>query len=492
MSGLNRLFRGSSKAVQPAMATDDVYPIHILDGIPAVSEHTPVVLMRFNEILDAHKMHQSLVRVLEREDWRKLSGRIRRDEKGQLQLRVPRPFTAERPAVRYTHETFDLDIGEHPLGKQLPKTTEEPSLQHSSYFGEFCWAPGAPGHLADYLRGDEPPIALRVTSFRDATLVAVSWSHVLTDAMGFANLVKAWCQTLAGRESEIAVVADPKVDAAAPIWEREPPVAEPYIWNAMMLTGLKFFWFVICFVWELVYWRNVGARTLFLPAPFIARLRKQAEQDVPEGAFISDGDILCVWLARLIVAVRQQSRPVTLLNVVDLRSRVPSVFEKDKIYLQNLSMPSITFLNSSSMLSGSLGALALEVRQSISLQTTEAQISAIYRISMPHVKSKGNAPLFGEPNAVLLPVSNWSKAKFLELIDFSPAVISTGTDSAVPQILSGKPIYMITSQVKQSPLIRNTAVIIAKDYAGNYWVNLYMAEGMFATVEKYVQGLARS
>jgi hypothetical protein len=360
----------------------------------------------------------------------------------------------------------------------LQKTTDD--------FQPFCWEPGAPGTLDDYLHCDDPPIGLRVTSFQNATLVAVSWSHALADAGGFQNLLTAWCQVLAGREEDVAPVFGARVDAATSIWEEEPPIKERYVWESKMLEGIKFLWFVLRLVWQMIWARKLTSRTLFLPASFMVKLREEGERELPEGSFISDGDLLCAWVARVFVQATAWTGPVALLNVVDIRGRLPSIFKPGGVYLQNLTMPSMTFLPASQALRGPLGSVASEVRRSISMQTTEAQIRAIYRRAIPYTKSKGRPPLFGEPNMLLIPISNWTKAKFVETVDFSHAIIRPGDQDAERRNPPGTMVYQITGQVKPMAMNRNTAVVIARDHSKNYWLNLYMTEALVGSVEEAV------
>ncbi|KAH8671645.1 hypothetical protein BX600DRAFT_459440 [Xylariales sp. PMI_506] len=490
-----RLFGSrQSAALPPDADTDDVYPVHVLDNMTGVKESCPIVLMRFNDVLDAEKLHASLVRVLELGDWKKAGGRFRKDAAGRLQLRVPKSFTAERPAVRFSRATFDIGIEEHPLARQLPRETAAPSLQLSpDHFGEFCMSPGGQaGELNDFLECDEPPMSLRVTTFSDATLVAVSWSHIVADAGAFKEIVAAWCQVLAGQEDQVAPVLGAREDAAVGLWEGEDPNPEEYMWQSKMLEGLRFLWFGLRFAWEILTMRKVTARTLFLPASFVAELRREAEGDLKDGTFISDGDILCAWLARLFVASRQWNGPVTVLNVVDIRGRAPSFFSKAGVYLQNLTMPSLTFLTSSELLSGPLGILASGVRHSIAQQVAESQIRAIYRKAIPYVKSKGRPPVFGHPTMLLVPVSNWTKSKFIESVDFSPAILRAGDVSPERRNPPGKMVYQITAQVKPQAMVRNTAVIIAKDHSGNYWVNLYLVEPSVGRVEEFVRNAVKA
>lgn len=54
------------------------YPLHPLDNLSGTRNIFVSWVMRFNDVLDADKLHQSLSRLLEMGDWRKLGGRIRR------------------------------------------------------------------------------------------------------------------------------------------------------------------------------------------------------------------------------------------------------------------------------------------------------------------------------------------------------------------------------------------------------------------------------
>lgn len=53
---------------------DDIYPLHALDNNPNWVNW----VMRFNDVLDAQRLNESLSRLLDIGDWRKLGGRIRR------------------------------------------------------------------------------------------------------------------------------------------------------------------------------------------------------------------------------------------------------------------------------------------------------------------------------------------------------------------------------------------------------------------------------
>lgn len=55
---------------------DYVYPVHPLDGT-SIQHIIYAGFMRFNDVLDAQKIHDALWKLLEIGDWKKLGGRFR-------------------------------------------------------------------------------------------------------------------------------------------------------------------------------------------------------------------------------------------------------------------------------------------------------------------------------------------------------------------------------------------------------------------------------
>lgn len=61
-----------------SQAEPDVYPVHMLDDSGTNRPLTLTWMFRFNDMLDAEKLRDSLTTLLEIGDWKKLSGRIKR------------------------------------------------------------------------------------------------------------------------------------------------------------------------------------------------------------------------------------------------------------------------------------------------------------------------------------------------------------------------------------------------------------------------------
>jgi hypothetical protein len=60
------------------VATDEVVPLHPFDDTKTLSEYTLVWTFRFDEVLDADKLGQTLSQLFQMEGWRKLGGRLRK------------------------------------------------------------------------------------------------------------------------------------------------------------------------------------------------------------------------------------------------------------------------------------------------------------------------------------------------------------------------------------------------------------------------------
>jgi hypothetical protein len=79
MAGLIRLLFGrwAKPAVPPIYPTDQVYPLHCFDDTVPNRHMVMCWTMRFEDVLNAEKLHGSLVKLLTIGDWRKLGGRLR-------------------------------------------------------------------------------------------------------------------------------------------------------------------------------------------------------------------------------------------------------------------------------------------------------------------------------------------------------------------------------------------------------------------------------
>lgn len=64
---------------KPSPRPHETYPVHFIDPTPILRDSIITYTFRYNCILEPAKLHDALTRLLKAEDWRKLSGRLRRN-----------------------------------------------------------------------------------------------------------------------------------------------------------------------------------------------------------------------------------------------------------------------------------------------------------------------------------------------------------------------------------------------------------------------------
>ncbi|KAJ4251543.1 hypothetical protein NW762_011533 [Fusarium torreyae] len=475
----------------PINPTDTVLPVYYFDDTPLLRNCVECWTLRFHDPLDAEMLRESLSRVLVRPGWRKLGGRIRMSKKEKLEIHVPEAFTPERPALGFHHDVFDVSIDEHPLASTLPQPTPgRLSLQAKrSEFASLGVPAGTPLSIGDYIKSDHPQLTLHVVSFTDATLVSLCWPHIAVDAMSLRDLGVAWSLVLAGRESGIPPMLsageDPMARAGYDL-----AFTKPHVLENQVIKGWRMWLFAIYYIFELLWWRTIESRAVFLPRKNVQKLRDQALASLTSTSspppFISEGDVVAAWLTVMVssaVFPKGTNRSFRVGNAYDLRGRAPSLFPDDKgAYVQNAVFPTWTSILARSMNSDdALGIVALAIRNSIIQQTTEAMIHAQARLTREFLEYSGIPPMYGDASAFTCHFTNWSKANFFEAVNFEPAIISKSSnrndakssarndewEPAAP----GHPVYYHIIGVSPNNMLSRNASIISRTPGGDYWIN---------------------
>ncbi|OAA61972.1 Chloramphenicol acetyltransferase-like domain protein [Niveomyces insectorum RCEF 264] len=480
----------------PSTESDDIYPVHMLDDTKTLRGIVVTWTLRFNDVLDANKLHASLARLLEIGDWKKLGGRLRLKDNDELEIHVPRPFTADRPAVFYTHQTLPVDIEDDPLAKTLPKATAAPSIQAGPQgFRAFAARDGAPETLEDFTGKDVPQLSLHITSFNDATLVALSWPHTLMDVMGQQALLRGWSLVLASREADVPPMLGAHEDAiCAAVDDAPAEKEEAFELGQKRLRGWSMLKFGVRFGLDLLWNRTVETRTIFLPKAAVAALRRQAQDDltVPEGStekpFVSEGDVLTAWALRAVASALPQPRPVTVLHALNARFRLASILRAPGVYVQNMAVAAFTFLSAETA-RGPLGPIALANRRHLLEQATEKQVLAFLRELQRESKagSDPGASVCGEADALLMPFTNWTKAGLFAAADFSPALVRAGETAASRSNPPGTMVFHHAQSMRQGPEVRNVVVVLGKDHGDNYWLTGILLPAAWAKIEEDIR-----
>jgi hypothetical protein len=414
-------------------------------------------------------------------------------EHGKLEVRVPSSFTAERPAFAYSHADIDTAIEDNAVASKLP----EPDGKVSTWlgpqnFGDFAVRNDAPMTIEDLLSGDTPQISVHITSFTNATLVGLSWPHTMMDVMGQQAFLHAWTLVLAGRESEIPPVLGAREDELCAIADAPAEKPEEYMHKSKQLKGFAMVQFGARFAWDMLTGPVPETRTICLPKKVVAALRQQAQSDLadPSGEketpFISDGDVLTAWTMRAVATSLPSPRPMTALHAMNARFRLPSLVNAQGVYLQNMLVPGFTFI-SPDVARGPMGPIALTNRQHLLEQATEPQVLASLREQ--RISGGPSTLLYSDANALLMPVTDWTKANLFKMADFSPAVVSAGETGQMRCNPPGTPVLHHAQTRRPNAGARLMVIILGKDWAENTWCTLTMStsawEKLLESVERF-------
>ncbi|SCV25266.1 uncharacterized protein FFB14_00159 [Fusarium fujikuroi] len=453
--------------------------------------------MRFNDVLNADKLHKSLAELLTVGDWKKLGGRltIGHNKRGALEVHVPTTYTNEQPAVSYSHQHYDISIEEHKVANMLPKATSRLSTFPGALGPrDFGIPPGAPTSLKDYTSRDVPMIGLHIVTFQDATTVTITWPHVLFDAVGFSHLIEAWSAVLAGHKERVPKVIGAKQDVLYDLGDVTQSEPQDAASEARILSGIAFILFVIRMLWVICTQPTVESRIICLPKDVVDRLHERALDDIKEensdvdDPWVSPSDAILAWLTRALVDPSQAPRPMSMTTPIDARTRLPKLQNVDGVYVQNMILGSFVNITPDD-LRRPLGKQALVSRRGLLQQLEEPNLVGILQLFRKRWDvGKTRAPIFAAPGSQLLVTNNRLKIDLFTAADFGPAVIQAGKDQQ-RKTRPGRPVHHYASSLNPGITMRNFVNIHTRDVDGHYWLSGFFTPRQWSRVEERFQEL---
>lgn len=410
--------------------------------------------------------------------------------RGRLAYHVPAEFNKDRPAIGFTHIRHDMAKADHPLASRLPRPSGVPAIVGDpDDFIDLTQGPGCPSTGDDYFYSDRPVLGLHVVSFTDATLVTLHWLHIACDALGFKALAESWSLMIQGRADEVLPLHGYDSD---PLLELGKNPAEKHLLADKRLTTAGTLQFGLRNAPDFTV-RAKENRMVYIPAPFVAKLRTETLRDLEaeaeasgsgsgsgEKPFVTEGDVLVAWWTRLSAShiPPDSDRTVTVQNAYSVRKVLQrDMLPPDGLYVSNC----IAFINlvlpARDVLRKPLSWLAGQMRAAINTQGTREQVDAYQGMVR-----EGMYPLpvfLGDGTMHHVSYSNWTKANLFQL-DFSAAAVT-------PRGAPCYPSYVQHSQLgMQFP---EGFLIMGKDNDGNYWMCGYRVKGSWAKIEKELERL---
>ena len=397
---------------------------------------------------------------------------------GRLEYHLPAEYTETRPAFIFTTDNYDVDIGEHPVGSQLPKQNHDQAFLSppGRFFAPLIRHPDSPKELADWLYSDRPQLHIHVVSFRDSTLITTSYVHTLFDAISRRSFWKAWSAVLNGREEEIPPMMPFDQDPLKTLGQDYPK--ERYHNFGLLLSGLSLIIFGLRYLWQLLFSRDVVDHTIRVPGNYVTNMREAAREElaetVPKGAevpFISEGDVVISWWMKTLTTALKPSpeRPILLMNVFNVWRLFAEWFPPGGAgFVGNSFFYSYTLLSSNKVIhDDSLAYTASKIRQSLMEHRTREQVQAMTAIQRESYKR--TAPVIGRTNNVFMACTNQQMSGNFH-VDFSGAVIKPGVPLAERAHALGQPSYVNDIEHARGYPTRNVVRILGKDAAGDWWL----------------------
>lgn len=315
-------------------------------------------------------------------------------------------------------------------------------------------------------------LGLRIISFNDATLVTLSFSHLLFDGLGGKAVMDAWSLVLHGRDQKIQDLQGVYEDPLATLGTRS---EVPYKHESRVIhLGQLVLFGARAFLQRIFFKPDLKDYVVCVPGSYVKKLRDNAIKSLDaaidpssEQPFLSDSDVLCAWWSKYIAScVPEQANETFVINtLLGLRPVLTPEFLRPGIpYVSNAVMMMPTFVTAAQLLTKPLGEMALAIRQTIVQLSTRTQVEARFSLDRAWQQRTGHPALYGDPWMRMIICTNWIKSKLYH-VDFSPALLDTKFSNSNTVCSTYNQLHAI---IKDFDLI--TGFAISKDANDNYWI----------------------
>lgn len=375
-----------------------------------------------------------------------------------------------------------MRMDDHPLASTLPRGNGKvATFPGPRAYNDLSLGPGVPRSLDDYINSDLPLFALHVITFTDGTLVNLIHSHMAADLIGLAYVIDAWTLVLAGKPELVPPFVGFREDGMKCLYESPPE--EEYVLSDKQLTGWRLPYFYLRLVLEAKYFHPLESKVVCVPKDVLEGIMVRCKSDlasknITDGSgkepFVSPGDALAAIYCRVMSHYKPSSN-VLIAMPLDCRTRAKNLFRQDAAYVQNSPTVIFFYCPADKARELSLGELALMCREAINTQATEAQMKAFTALAAASLRSTGASGLVGDKDMAFKLISNWLKGKFIDRMDFSPAIVKEARTSE-PGKRRGHPTYYHSADAESidSPLLIPLTAVMEIDHHADLWLSVVL------------------
>lgn len=403
---------------------------------------------------------------------------------------MPREFTGDFQPFTYKHvdcrdESFDDDEARC----QFPNLFSKSSVIYPIHpeYKDFMFEKDWPSNVDGYIARSLPQLGLRITSFKDVTLLAVTWPHTALDGASKRDLLQAWSLSLAGKVEKIKPALGAHDDIA---WKLAGGISKdelvPDVLKEKRLTGLDYYLFLFGVIWRTLWERDRNTKLFLLPRAVIQKWRDNG-LDAPSdlytgnGAFVTDGDFITAWQVKLTAASFPKSSCYSAIGCINARPFLTRFFEAGGVYLQNLFTLSFSPVSAIEA-AGSIAGIAAAIRRGLAEQLAGDQMIHHFRRHRHEIETgqgDGVKNIFCRSDEISVLCNNLSGLRIASSIDFGPAVLPSGDGTRA----SGAVVSHFYRQKKQSHFTQPLFVVMDQNEDG-YVIGCSASKKVWAMIER--------
>nr|GAT48154.1 predicted protein [Mycena chlorophos] len=353
---------------------------------------------------------------------------------GIWEFHVPHKFDETTPAVVFTSAEYDELYASptRPHIEHIRRSTESaPFVCELPNLDAYMRSPTCPSTTEAFLAPNTPLLRIHATTFNDLTFLGVTSTHILLDAVGTSELLRAWTRLLKGEPIESIPGMARDAEPFRPLTVSASKGAKlPHIRGWFKLGFFGTIIFLIQFLWRL--WREPKeeAKLVRVPKAFLEKKKAEVmEWLAATGSeeWVGSSDVMLAWWYQISYSHRTDETPLHIHVPINLRE-MPIFSSPDSNSLTELRTPYINNavasvavppIPISSLGTDPLWGIALHIRRAINAYRDDpAGVAAdvSWRCSNP-LKALFPCPT-GAEYAIQ---TSWRVAKFAEL-DWSGAV----------------------------------------------------------------------
>ncbi|KAG8721229.1 hypothetical protein FRC09_008231 [Ceratobasidium sp. 395] len=315
-----------------------VEPVSFMDAHSGGAHLMLTVAVTFSGVLDEERVRGAASALARR--WPMLGCRVRRvsDDIPSFELLVPEAeYAVLNTTVSHIPQPLESTTS-------LPQRTSTISTQLLTRNTALYHPPSStPPHTSAYTyipsTSPQPGFTLHVSILSDATVLSLTFPHVLMDACGAGCVLRGLVGVMEGEEVGGLVEGDPWEGVLAESRKDREVQVEGWTTYGPDEFGIA----AEAEQRDLEADGPISQRTIYFPKGEVEKMKVQAmdelrelglEGDVP---YLSSGDVIVAWLYKQFYGdeIHDPTRPSRLLYILDTRSRLPSHFSPSQTYLKN-------------------------------------------------------------------------------------------------------------------------------------------------------------